>query len=515
VPRRAAALCLLLALPAGADLAPEEWEEARAEAARLARKPGEAARKARLVERVAREDSARAASVLLELAGPAGGRRTTLDVRLRAAVDAFARLDRELRRKEREPAAVAANARWRARRATVVDLRAQIDEETAVLAAIGRAFAGFRSPGTVAALLAGGDAAHAPEARTGLLEALLAQPPGRFDEALVPFARDAELPLARVKALDAIAARRIGAGLEAASEGVKAQEPVVARAAVAALKALDDPRAVPALVAARASASGLLAHEIERALRYFTGRNFAGAGADAMWAEWWRREGEAWLAAAGSERFPEGEEGGAGGAEFYGIPTRSNRIVFVLDRSDSMRLPVPQHAPVSGATRDGRTTGATKLEVAQAELARTIRGLPADARFGLVFYGAHVKAWREPPRLEPATAASRETATAWLAALRPEGCTLTFAALAEALRYAEGPGGADTIFLLSDGAPTNANGDPLTSAETDAALAAFLEANRAFRCVVHAIGVGPDHNRDLMTRLARETGGTYKAVADR
>jgi HEAT repeat protein len=73
----------------------------------------------------------------------------------------------------------------------------------------------------------------------------------------------------------------------------------VARAAIAALRALDEPRAVPPLVKARQRARGLVAEEIDALLFRFTGKRFAGVGADAMWAGWWKAEGEAWLASAG------------------------------------------------------------------------------------------------------------------------------------------------------------------------------------------------------------------------
>ena len=75
------------------------------------------------------------------------------------------------------------------------------------------------------------------------------------------------------------------------------------------------------------------------------------------------------------------------------------------------------------------------------------------------------------------------------------------------------PRGADTIFLLSDGAPTEAGGVALLRGPAlEEAVRAFLDANRAYGCVVHTIGIGPEHSRSLMQRLARETGGTYKAV---
>ena len=94
-----------------------------------------------------------------------------------------------------------------------------------------------------------------------------------------------------------------------------------------------------------------------------------------------------------------------------------------------------------------------------------------------------------------------------------------YAGLACALELQRGgktatdPRGADTIFLLSDGAPSNRAGDRLLAGDAlEGEIKKFLDANRPFRGVVHTIGVGPEHNRGLLQRLARETGGTYKAV---
>jgi von Willebrand factor type A domain len=525
---RSLALGLLLALPALADLAPEEWERARAEAARLAAKGGERDRKVALVATVRQEDSARAARLLLGFASASAKRRDDLAPRAAKAADDYMRIDRQLRKKhgrgvKRE--VLEGNIDWRKRREAFEQVGADLDAEVAVLAAIGEAFGALRSPEAALALADatgpdGAGARRAAEVREGIVAALLAQSGDAFDAALLAFGSDADLPYARVRVLDRVAARRIRAGFDVAAGCLAADHPIVIRAAIAALRALDEPRAVPPLVTARQRATGLVAEEIDTLLFRFTGKKFTGEGADAMWAGWWKSEGEAWLASAGAERF-EGAPGARGGTDFYGIETRSNRIVFVLDRSQSMRLPVPQKGPVTGPKGDESVPGKTKLEVAKNQLERTIRKLAPDVKFGVIFFGGKFQAWQAPPALLGATPENKKAAIEWFASLAPEGSTPTFAALAEALRYAKvgggksatDPAGADTIYLLSDGAPSGPGGaDLLLGPELDAEIARFLEANRDFKCVVHTVGVGPDHNRELMTRLARETGGTYRAV---
>ncbi len=525
---RALALGLVLALPAGAELPPEEWERVRAEAALLRAKTGERDRKTSLITAVRQEDTVRAARLLVGLAASCARRRDDLAPRAAKAADEFLKIDRQLRKKHGKGvkrAVLENDSTWRKRHDAFEELRVDLDAEAAVLEALGEALGAVRSP-DAAALLADAldpdvaDARRAVEVRTGILAALCAQPSDRFEGAILAFATDADMPHVRTRILDRIGARKTAKGFDAAVACLGAKEPLVVRAAVAALKALDDPRAVPPLVEARQRAKGLVAEEIDLLLHRFTGKKFSGVGAEAMWTGWWKAEGEAWLASAGPERH-EGGLGGSGGAEFYGIETRSNRIVFVLDRSYSMRLPVPRKGPVSGAKRDEGVPGGTKLEVAKNQLERTIRNLAPDVHLGVVFFGANVKVWQQPPGLLPATPENRKRAIDWFMALEPEGSTAIFAALAEALRYAKvgggkgatDPAGADTIFLLSDGAPTRPGTEELLlGPDLDAAIKEFLEANRDFKCVVHTIGVGPDHNRQLMMRLARETGGTYRAV---
>jgi CTP:molybdopterin cytidylyltransferase MocA len=525
---RALVFGILLVASAAADLPPQEWERLRAEAAKLREKPGERDRKKALVQAVRQEDTVRAARLLVSFAASSAGLRSDLVARASNASDDFFKIDRELRKKhgrnlKREM--LESDATWKKRREAFQQLTADRDAEIAVLEALGETLATFRSPDAVAALADASDpdvaaARRAAEIRVGILAALLAQPGDRFDPAIVALATEGDMPHVRVRVLDRIAGRKPAGGFEAATACLGATEPVVVRAAVAALKALDDRRAVPSLVQARQRAKGLLAEEIDLLLHRFTGKSFAGVGADAMWAGWWKSEGDGWLAGAATQRF-EGGVGGTGGSDFYGIATRSNRIVFVFDRSYSMRLPVPQKGPVTGK-RDEGLQGKTKFEVARSQLERSIRGLQPDVKFGVVFYGAKVQDWQEPPQLAAATAENKQRAIAWFSNFDPEGSTPIFEALHEALRYAKvgggksatDPAGADTLFLLSDGAPTRPGTEELLlGAELEAAIKAFLDANREFRCVVHTIGVGPDHNRDLMARLARETGGTYRAVS--
>ncbi len=67
------------------------------------------------------------------------------------------------------------------------------------------------------------------------------------------------------------------------------------------------------------------------------------------------------------------------------------------------------------------------------------------------------------------------------------------------------PPAADTIFLLSDGAPTNRD---LSEDDSERIFRAVRQWNRLGRMKIHTIGL-KGHSQPFMERLARENGGTY------
>ena len=68
------------------------------------------------------------------------------------------------------------------------------------------------------------------------------------------------------------------------------------------------------------------------------------------------------------------------------------------------------------------------------------------------------------------------------------------------------------VCLGGEKATAVGGGRALTGEDLEAEHAGFLEKNRVYKCVVHTIGVGPRHNRGLMRRIARDTGGTYRGI---
>jgi len=180
-----------------------------------------------------------------------------------------------------------------------------------------------------------------------------------------------------------------------------------------------------------------------------------------------------------------------GRVDFYGIKTRSKRILFCIDVSLSMSFPMDG----LGGKREPRQRRTVR------ELTRTLRALPVHISFNvLLFSGTRTQLWR---RLKPATEANVAEAIAYVSNLQTLSGTDIYGAAEASLRS-----GADTAFFLSDGEPSQ--GVFLDSA----LLWEEISARNAFTGVrFHCIGLSRDQNSELLYQLARRSGGKF--VADR
>jgi len=522
------AVLLLAPTPAHAGLTEAEFKKAASAAGKLMKKRGEAVDKKGVIAVLATDDTPRALAVLVEWAEiSAALRKKRLEPEAGKRREQYrGYLEKVLQKHDGSEAgwSDAERGRLAKRRAAWKEALALVVTETNVLTDIAAAIAASKGEGAVAWLAhAGVPALMKGEGLEPLLEAsvqaLLKHPAALAGDAVVRAVARPFTPKVRIQALDWIALEMIEGAAMRITPCLLSRSVPVRRAAVRALRALDEPRSVPPLIESLESATGLLAAEIERVLHHFTGESFSRDGA--AWKRWWQEKGAAWLKFEDGRRHT--SKGTGGDFDFYGIASPSNRIVFLLDRSGSMEHPAQTQgkAPVTGGDKKKHAAGQTKLQVAKAELRRAINRLGVDAKFNVLFYNHKVDAWKAPPNLVDASRENKTAARTWFMAQKPVGSTELFAGLMRALKYSstldrepeDADAGADTVFLLSDGAPTT--GVPprlMTEEETEAAVLAFLAANKLARLVVHTIGVGPQHNKELMKRLAAQTGGTYVAV---
>jgi len=280
-------------------------------------------------------------------------------------------------------------------------------------------------------------------------------------------------------------------------------------------------QAVGLLIAAMQKEKGRLADDINKILEEITGEKLTYAES---WARWWQSAGEE-LPAKRPEPTPNAEQPKqpkqADDVRFYGIRTRSDRICFIIDVSGSMNHKVP---PVRRVVITGRKNsklpveGKTRIEVAKNELKRAISNLSPKKQFMIIYFNHAVRMWR--PKMVKATPANKKQARTDIDAMRGSGSTYTLGALREAFLKAgvlhrkgttRGDGmKIDTIFLLSDGAPTNNSFEEPKIMEPDPILDQVKEWNRDAGIVIHTIAVDTTENGAYFLRtLAAQNGGVF------
>jgi len=225
---------------------------------------------------------------------------------------------------------------------------------------------------------------------------------------------------------------------------------------------------------------------------------------------------------------------------FYGIKTDEiKKVVFVIDISGSMENIAEKDAKgkiISQATNviadkasstvsktiggeAGNLAGSllskkvkksvTKLQKARQKLIPAIKGLPETTMFNIIVFENGVKVWDK--NMVPANKTNKLKAQAYVEALKAGGGTNIYDALKTAFDMAGNgvsdaniPLNVETIFLLSDGAPSAGavtNPDQIRSDVKDW--------NKLQRIKIHTIGLGEDCDKNFMTGLAQDNGGVF------
>jgi hypothetical protein len=290
------------------------------------------------------------------------------------------------------------------------------------------------------------------------------------------------------------------------------------------LAATGDNRAVRPLIDALSREEGRLRDDVRDLLRTLTGQNFD-ADPEA-WRGWYNENRDILEGpAAKSSLFGafKAREELAEAKGVYGIETRSRRILFIIDTSGSMRDPLtgakPPEGTATGLTPDEEEEmRSSKIEIAKRELRRAIRALEADAKFNIVSYASHVTRWR--PGMVKADQANKNEAYLFVREMTAAGGTFTYGAMQEAFQVG-GLGvsdknydpAVDTIYLISDGAPTDNDMMKPQPMEPKMILDAVREWNRMGKITIHTVAVDSKAAGgrfvDFMKRLAAEHGGQY------
>jgi hypothetical protein len=262
---------------------------------------------------------------------------------------------------------------------------------------------------------------------------------------------------------------------------------------------------VPVLIARMEAEVGRFRDDAYAALRMLTGLDHGSS--PERWKRWWEAEGAAFqvpdharaLRAEQERRARESTDEAGGGtraAHYFGVHVTSRRQVFVLDVSGSMRLPSGAAPKDAGAAE---LTQTTRMDVAKRELMNVLRNLPDDTLFNVVFFESVVTSLEN--KLVRMKKATRQKALRFVAEQYAVGST----ALYPALELAFADPLVDTIYLLSDGAPTEGAITDITEIRAE-----VRRWNSARHVRIHGISMGQDST--LLKWLCADTGGRYLRV---
>ncbi len=228
---------------------------------------------------------------------------------------------------------------------------------------------------------------------------------------------------------------------------------------------------------------------------------------------------------------PPKESKGISGLTIFGAAVTGKNIVFVLDTSGSMEAtdPLPEgerpKERESGRTVVGDPAKQKEKELAKGppeerkrmfrakrELARVVKALPSDIHFNIIDYSSDVRSWKKG--MVVASDSNKKAAVEYIDELKAEGITVTDMALEEAFADLN----VDTIYLLTDGAPTHmSSAGPASALPEDARQiiaeihARTTELNFLRGVRIFTLGFLGAHE-EFLKKLSAENAGSYVAI---
>jgi len=254
-------------------------------------------------------------------------------------------------------------------------------------------------------------------------------------------------------------------------------------------------KSIPLLIERLGLETGRLERDVHGVLAFLTGMDLGRNPEN--WQHWWGREratfelpDDAARLRAEERRRKAARVGGTVAHSFYKLEVHSKRGVFVLDVSGSMRN-------LSTSTKG--TVEVTRMQVAKEQLTEVLRKLPDGDLFNVIFFESEIR-----PLNKKLIEMKKSTRAKALRFVRDQ-YSLGATALYPAIQLAFEDPLVDTIYLLSDGAPTV--GELTDIEEIRAEVARW---NSARHVKIHGIAMGQDST--LLRWLCEDTGGEYKRV---
>jgi len=399
---------------------------------------------------------------------------------------------------------------------------------------------GFSQPASLERLVAKGLKHRAPAVRAQVTLALgEARPTGLDWAGLLGAALDDESPAVRAAAVRELSRARVDSRLDRIielatdpAEEVRAEVPGALarlggtralpqleillkdprwRVRLETIHALGDlrmPEVVELLIQTMETERGRLQEDVVAQLEQLTGQSF---GFDvASWKDFVARAPADFLSTPGAHQATRlgTPRFGVGGVRYHTIGTASQRFILVTDLSGSMETPI--RLPGFGEPEP-------RIQLVRDELTRLINGLDPTIGFDLITFRDTVEVWKSQMTL--ANDAQKRAALAQVASYRASGGTNIYGALQAVFDIAQAAmedtthslQDVDTIFLLSDGAPS----DGLIR-DTDLLLQYVAERNRTLRLRIHCISLvalGETEAETFLKKLAALGGGGYTSPA--
>lgn len=275
----------------------------------------------------------------------------------------------------------------------------------------------------------------------------------------------------------------------------------VRAASVEAVEGAWEKGSIDLLLDRLAKEEGRLVLDIVQALERLTGKQIGYKAAD--WKTWWTGARESFaMPAKPKPGAAASKDDDSTKAKFYGVPLLSKRLVFIIDCSGSMK------------EDDELYKGKRRIDVALEELEKAIGALEPDAKFNVIMLSTEATAQKLrslSPKLVPAGEGNRKKAielvkNAWA---KLENIKRGRGDIYDAVMEAMADGEADTVLLLTDGAPTDGR-----YIDDGTFMEALTAEHRYRRVAVHAILTGAESargtNEDLMKAIAAVTRGLYR-----
>ena len=315
----------------------------------------------------------------------------------------------------------------------------------------------------------------------------------------------------------------------------------VRRQALTSLASRRDHSVVTALISQLAKLEqdhGMLWLQTRNLLTEMTGEDFATA---ADWQTFWEPRKESFDFEAGRGEKNEAETKEREQPKFFGSEVNSNRVLFIIDISGSMKMTDPEK-PLEGADATDLKKNYDKLALeapmpprqriqrAKQELVRVIKSLATSQWFNIMTFSDSTRMCNR--QLVQATPKMKANAEKWISTLHEGGGTSTDRAFKDAFRQKN----VNTIYLLSDGAPMHDPNKPVDQELMDSIVESVKNENRFRRIRINALGFdGPGiwHTRwgtrpitlvdptkpeqagafaSFMRRLATDNEGEYKSL---